>query len=218
MFTGIVTETGTVASLAKRAGGAVLKVRATQAAADARLGDSIAVDGCCLTVTHGEGEILSFDLSAETLDSTTLGGLKPGAMVNIEPALRADGKLGGHFVTGHVDAVGTVRRKLSEGEMLRYEIQAPAEVMRYLVPKGSVAVDGISLTVVAVMENAFSLVVIPHTTAETTLADKGQGARVNLESDIIGKYVRRFLERTGDGGGGLRDVLIRSGFAAGAET
>jgi riboflavin synthase len=193
MFTGIVVGTGEVVSLRRVGGSATLALKAGAVAGGAGVGDSIAIDGVCLTVTAIAGDTLSFDLSGETLGSTTLGELGPGRRVNLEPSLRPDGKLGGHFVTGHVDAVGRIRGKAPEGGMLRYEVEAPPGVMALLVKKGSVAVDGISLTVVDVLRDSFTLVIIPHTAATTTLGAKGPGDRVNLETDIIGKYVMRLL-------------------------
>lgn len=215
MFTGLISETADVVSLKERGGDAVLSLRAANAARDAALGDSISVDGTCLTVTDIRAGVLSFGLSAETLGSTTLGALKPGDRVNIEQSLRADGRLGGHFVTGHVDGVGAVKGKRKLGEAVKYEIGAPPEVMDFLVEKGSVAVDGISLTVVDVLRDSFTVVIIPHTARATTIGAKGPGSRVNLEADIIGKYVKRLIEKKTDqktGGSGLMDALRREGY------
>lgn len=214
MFTGLVTGTAEVVSLRKTGGDAVLSLKAGDAAASAAPGDSIAVDGACLTVTNIRGGDISFDLSSETLRSTTLGGLRPGDRVNVEQSLRADGKLGGHFVTGHVDGVGAVKGKSRLGEAVRYEIGAPQGVMDFLVEKGSVAVDGISLTVVDVLRDSFTVVIIPHTAGATTIGAKGPGSPVNLEADIIGKYVKRFVEKKNDAktGGGLMEALRREGY------
>jgi riboflavin synthase len=205
-----VLELGEVVSFEKKGRAAALAVRAGQVAGDAALGDSIAVNGACLTVTRVEDGVLSFDLSDETLGSTTLGWLKPPDRVNLEPSLRADGRLGGHFVTGHVDAVGRIGSRVKEGGMLRFEIGAPRPVMDLLVEKGSVAVDGISLTVVDVLRESFTLVIIPHTAEVTTLGFKGVGDAVNLEADIIGKYVMRLI-----GGKGLRDAGLMNKLADG---
>jgi riboflavin synthase len=212
MFTGLVTEKGEVVSLRKSGPGAVLTLRAAGVARGAAVGDSISVDGACLTVTGARGAELSFDLSGETLGSTTLGGLRTGDAVNLEPSLRADGKLGGHFVTGHVDAVGRIRAKATEGETVKVEVEAPPMVMDLLVPKGSVAVDGMSLTVVDVLRDSFTVVIIPHTAQVTTIGSKGAGAAVNLEADIIGKYVMRFLKRGENADEGLMKALERGGF------
>jgi riboflavin synthase len=215
MFTGLVSERGEVVSLRRQGGGAVLTVKARGAAGGAAVGDSIAVSGACLTVTGIKGPDVSFDLSEETLGSATLGSLRPGDSVNIEESLRADSKLGGHFVTGHVDAVGKIQSRTSLGDAWKYEIGAPPEVMDFLVEKGSVCVDGISLTVVDVLRDSFTLVIIPHTAEITTLGSRGPGDPVNLEADIIGKYVHRFLKRRKDAGS-LMDTLKREGYV-GAE-
>lgn len=217
MFTGLIVEMWEVESLRPTGTGAALVLRGGPASEDAVVGDSIAINGVCLTVTTLSGGKLSFDVSAETLRSTGLGALKPGRKVNIEPSLRADGKLGGHFVTGHVDAVGKIESITKDGETWRLLIEAPDEVLRYLVDKGSVAVDGISLTVVEVMQGRFSLVVIPHTAEITTIGAKRAGDEVNLEADIIGKYVHRFLSRGADSGSdaenaNLSEALRKSGF------
>jgi len=211
MFTGLVSELGEAVSLRRRARGAALEVRGPETAKGAAVGDSIAISGACLTVTSLKGGTMGFDLSEETLRSTTLGSLKPGDRVNLESSLRADSKLGGHFVTGHVDAVGRIRSKRKEGETFRLEIESPPEVLDFLVEKGSVAVDGISLTVVEVLKDAFTVVIIPHTAEATTAGVKGPGDAVNLEADILGKYVLRFLERA-RGGSGLMKKLAEGGF------
>lgn len=225
MFTGLVTETGAVASLAPRTGGgATLTVKAGAVAQGAEIGDSISISGACLTVTStgGGGGELGFELSGETLKSTTLGALKPGDRVNLEPSLRADQKLGGHFVTGHVDAVGKIRSKRRDGNAEVFEIEAPPAVTGFLVEKGSVALDGISLTVVDVLKDGFTVVIIPHTADVTTIGAKGPGDPVNLEADILSKYVARFLMRAKESGGakGAGDdasfmaSLIKGGFAS----
>jgi riboflavin synthase len=215
MFTGLIVEMWEVESLRPSGTGATIVLKEGPAAKGAEIGDSIAINGVCLTVTSIEHGRLSFDASSETLSSTGLGTLRPGDRVNIEPSLRADGKLGGHFVTGHVDAVGSIRRIEKDGETWRIEVSAPDEVLRYLVDKGSVAVDGVSLTVVKVFEEYFTLVIIPHTAMITTIGEKKTGDGVNLEADIIGKYVYRFLGRDqggSEGGGSLTDALRESGF------
>jgi riboflavin synthase len=195
LFTGIIVDLGTVASLGHKPSGASLTITSEVLAKDAALGDSIAINGACLTVVSRRGNTLSFDLSDETLGSTTLGQLRAGDRVNLEPALRADGKLGGHFVTGHVDAVGRIAAKTMVGDTFKITIEAPESVTDLLVDKGSIAVDGISLTVVEVRKGAVGMVIIPHTAAITTLGFKNAGDRVNLEADIIGKYVARFLNK-----------------------
>lgn len=193
MFTGIIVEKGEIVSLRKKQSGAYLTIKDTAIAKDAATGDSIAINGVCLTVVGIEGDMLSFDLSDETLRSTNLGQLKPGDTVNLEPSLRPDGKLGGHFVTGHIDAVGMIKSKTVAGDAFKVVIAAPAKVTGLIVEKGSIAVDGISLTVVDVSDDTFSIVIIPHTAKVTTMGSKAVGDTVNLESDIIGKYVAKFL-------------------------
>jgi riboflavin synthase len=210
MFTGIITELGEIASLDRKAEGARLTVRAPQTAADAAIGDSISVNGICLTVVEIRGEEISFDVSFETLNSTNLGSLKRGDRINLEPALRPDSKMGGHFVTGHIDGVGKIRSRRRIGNADRIEIEAPAQVLRYLVGKGSVAVDGISLTVVDVLKDAFSIVIIPHTVEMTTIGFKKGGDTVNLEPDILAKYVAKFVLPDSDAS--LMSSLKKSGF------
>jgi len=215
MFTGIITELGEVVSLTKRPGVSVLNVKVPMAASNAVLGDSIAINGVCLTVTDIRGTEISFDLSDETLSASNLGALKPGDRVNIEESLRAGGKLGGHFVSGHVDTVGRIKSRTQVGDTWEFTIEASKDVTKYLVDKGSVAVDGISLTVVKVLKGGFTLVIIPHTAKLTTLGFKGAGDAVNLEADIIGKYVYRFLRKDGSGDAdrSLMETLMREGFA-----
>lgn len=217
MFTGLVAEMGEVVSLKKQAGAAVLTVRAGTIAGEAGAGDSIAVNGACLTVTGVKDRDLSFDLSGETLKSTTLGTLRPADRVNLEPALRADGRLGGHFVTGHVDAVGRITSKSRHGETFKIQIKSPSQVLDLLVEKGSVSVDGISLTVVDVLRDSFTVVIIPHTAEATTIGFKGSGDTVNLEADMLGKYVFKFLglnepRRRGSGDDVLKKKLLEEGY------
>ena len=212
MFTGIIIETGTV-RLVKRTGGVTrLSVVIPSIYKDAVIGDSIAINGVCLTVVDISDNILSFELSDETLSSTNLGELRKDEKVNLEPALRADGKLGGHFVTGHVDSIGTIRSKKRIGDTIEIDIEAPESIMQYLIDKGSVAVDGISLTVVKVFNNSFRLVIIPHTETVTNIGEKKSGSSVNLETDIIGKYIKKFLP--GDKDTSIMNKLIDSGFIA----
>ncbi len=195
MFTGLVVELGTVAALKLSSSGAKLSVSAPEVSKGVVLGGSVSVNGACLTVTAINGQTLEFDISAETLRSTSLGGLKPGDRVNLEPALRAQDSLGGHIVSGHVDVVGSIRSKTRAGDAWKVEIKASAGFVGLLVQKGSVTVDGISLTVVDLLEDAFTVVIIPHTARNTTIGFKEPPSPVNLEADIIGKYVARFLER-----------------------
>lgn len=213
MFTGLILETGKTSSLKKRSGGAVLSLTADEVTAASVIGDSISVNGVCLTVVGKDGNELAFDLSEETLKSTNLGGLRAGDTVNLEPSLRPDSRIGGHFVTGHVDAAGTVRSKTNVGDMIKFEIAAPEKVLRFLVEKGSVAVDGISLTVVDILKDSFTLIIIPHTAKMTTLGFKGPGETVNIEADILGKYVAKFLNKPAARDTGLMKTLMEEGYA-----
>jgi len=214
MFTGLVTDTGELVSLRPEQGGAALEIRAATVR-EAAIGDSIAISGTCLTVTSIQADVMRFHASGETLKATTLGELRPGERVNLELSLRPSDRMGGHFVTGHVDAVGRIKNKTPAGQDTRYVIEAPQEVLKYLVDKGSVTVDGISLTVVEVLRDAFTLVIIPHTLEVTTLGTKGPGERVNLEADIIGKYVHRYLHKGKNPDDALMESLGKHGFRDG---
>jgi riboflavin synthase len=184
MFTGLVREVGRVVSFED----GQLRIESELAAA---IGDSVSIAGCCLTVVDGDRKTLAFDAVPETLARTTLGRLGPGAAVNLEPALRAGEPLGGHYVQGHVDAVGRVRSVEPEGEGRRAWFDAPADVLRYCVEKGSVAVDGVSLTVADVDDEGFAVALVPHTLAVTTLGSLAPGQEVNLEADVLAKYVEK---------------------------
>ena len=203
MFTGIVREVGVVRSVEADGEGARVAVEAPRTAESATLGDSVAVAGVCLTVTANGGGTLSFDAVPETLRRTSLGRLEPGARVNVEGALRAGEPLGGHIVQGHVDGVGTVRSLEPEGEGARLTVEIPGELHRYCVEKGSVAVEGVSLTVATLGEKTVEIALVPHTLAETTLGALGPGDPVNLEVDVLAKYVERLLApRDPPGAGG----------------
>lgn len=193
MFTGIVECLGTVKALTPRGADAVLRVETSMKLDDLSLGDSISVSGACLTVTQFTQGGFTVDVSAETLSKTTLGSMRPGDPVNLEKALRLDSFLGGHLVLGHVDCVGLMRERTlrSNSIVCAFEIEAPFE--RYIVEKGSVTVDGISLTVNRCEKNRFHVSIIPHTAEKTTLGFKKVGDRVNLETDILGKYVEKLL-------------------------
>ena len=197
MFTGIIEELGSVRAIDRREGGARLEIAASTVLADARAGDSIAVNGCCLTVVDRGDGWWAADAVIETLERTALGSLERGDPVNLERPLRLSDHLGGHLVQGHVDAVGHVaaRTPLADGST-RFTFSAPPDALRYVVEKGSVAVDGISLTVAALGDDSFDVAVIPHTLAVTTLGHKERGAAVNLEADLIAKYVERLLVPT----------------------
>jgi riboflavin synthase len=184
VFTGLVREVGTVVSL----DGGRLRIASS---IEAAIGDSVAIDGVCLTVVDGDRSTLAFDAVPETLARTTLGQLVPGAAVNLEPALRAGEALGGHYVQGHVDGVGRVRSVEPEGDGKRLWVDPPAEILRYCAEKGSVAVDGVSLTVAAVDGEGFAVALIPHTLEATTLGSLAPGDEVNLEADVLAKYVER---------------------------
>ena len=195
MFTGLVVETGELISLERTGESARLTLRAPATGPSAQIGDSIAVNGCCLTVTVRDGERVSFDLLAETLRLTNLGALSPGAKVNLEPALGAGAKLGGHFVQGHVDTAAEVLDFSPHGSDFRLEVALPAEFAQYVASKGSIAVDGISLTVAEVHDASFVCWIIPHTREVTNLAARKKGGRVNLEFDLLAKYVERIVAR-----------------------
>lgn len=215
MFTGIVEEVGTVARVKRGQHSAVLAIRAETVLEGARIGDSIAVNGVCLTVAALGGGSFSADVMHETLDRSALAGLAPGAPVNLERAMPANGRFGGHIVAGHVDGVGIIRRVRRDGTAIWYTVEAASEVLRYVVEKGSIAMDGISLTVAAVSEAEFSVSAIPHTVAQTVLRARRAGDLVNLEADIIGKYVEKLLRPAPErqlGSAITREFLTRHGF------
>ncbi|MDO8281509.1 MAG: riboflavin synthase [Thermodesulfovibrionia bacterium] len=191
MFTGLVEALGNITSIEKTSNGMRLSMKPSTDM-EVRIGDSIAVNGVCLTATTDKKDII-FDVSPETMQSTNLGGLKVNQKVNLERALRLSDRLGGHMVTGHVDAAGKIREKKREGEYTFYTFEAPSEILRYIVKKGSVAIDGISLTVTGLDSRSFSVAIIPHTLTATNIGGKDKGDTVNIEIDIIGKYVEKFL-------------------------
>jgi riboflavin synthase len=195
VFTGLIIEMGEIVSSQKRSGGMVLSVKSNTLAPTAQDGDSISVNGVCLTAVNKNNNILTFDLSKETITSTNLGMLKVGDKVNLEPSLSTTSKIGGHFVTGHVDGIGRICLKENIGDMMKIRIEAPQKIMKFFVEKGSVAVDGISLTIVDIFNDSFTVVIIPHTSKYTTIGLKTLGDTVNIEADIIGKYVAKFLNR-----------------------
>jgi riboflavin synthase len=195
VFTGIVQELGVLAGAEEAAGGRALVVRAPETASRTAVGDSVAINGCCLTATAIDGKDIAFHAVPETIARTTLGDLEPGDRVNVESALRAGDELGGHYVQGHVDAVGRIQSVEAEGDGLRVFVEAPEDVLRYCVEKGSVTVDGVSLTIAELAQDAFAVALVPHTLAATTLAAAQPGQRVNLEADVLAKYVERLLPR-----------------------
>jgi len=195
MFTGIVRERGRVTSVDERAEGIRLLIEAPATARDAAVGDSIALSGVCLTVTAAENGTIAFDAVPETLARSSLGALRAGAEVNVEPALRAGEPLGGHYVQGHVDAVGSVRSVDREPDGgVRIWFDAPREILRYLVDKGSIAVDGVALTITHIDDAGFAVALVPYTLEATTLGSTATGDSVNLEVDVLAKYVERLLK------------------------
>ena len=201
MFTGIVETVGKVLSAEPRGESVCIRVEAPSVCEGTRVGDSVAIDGACLTVTEvGEGW-LAFDAIRETLDKTALARLAPGSRVNLERAMRADGRLDGHIVQGHVDDTGAVRELRRRGEDVQLFVRCSEEFARLLVEKGSVAISGVSLTVVGIEEAGFDVALIPHTLEVTTLGDLAPGDPLNLEADVLGKYVLRYLERVLPGRG-----------------
>jgi riboflavin synthase len=197
MFTGIVEEAGVIEKITPTKKSIEMTVRANVCGRGVKVGDSVAVNGCCLTAVkisaRGKSKLIQFDLLQESWSRTNFQFAKPGSLVNLERSLRANGELGGHFVTGHVDGLGKIIRWERAGKDHVLDIAAPAEVMRYLVFKGSVAVDGISLTVASVQKKSFRIWIIPHTFDVTVLRERKVGDAVNLEADLLGKYVEKFL-------------------------
>ncbi len=200
MFTGLIETQGIITRADRVTGGAQLEVYAPEFGRDMAIGDSIAVDGACLTVARFIRGAFVADVSEETLAKTTLGGLKQGSKVNLERALRLSDRLGGHIVTGHVDGVGRLLLRHPAGNSTVYQFQVPAPLLEYVVPKGSIAIDGISLTVVQIRGESIAAAVVPHTEDATTLKEKPIGAPVNVEVDMLAKYVKRFV-----------DIQVRSG-------
>lgn len=215
MFTGLIETQGVVTHVQKVSGGAQIQIYAPEFGRDMALGDSIAVDGACLTVSQFQRGAFVADVSDETLSKTTLGQLRQSGKVNLERALRLSDRLGGHMVTGHVEGVGRLLLRHPAGNSTIYQFQVPPALMEYVVPKGSIAVDGISLTIAQIRGESFAASVVPHTEEVTTLRDKPIGAPVNIEVDVMAKYVKRFVDlylATGEPGPdvgrrGLGDML-----------
>jgi riboflavin synthase len=195
MFTGLIEEVGWVREIRTEGDLVRLRIAGPETAAGLAIGDSVSVDGACLTVTRLQGRWFEVELSAETLTRTTLGGLAPSDPVNLERPCRPTDRLGGHIVTGHVDGVGTILDIQQVGGMWRFSFRYPEVLRPLLVEKGSIAVDGISLTIAGLRDAAFDVAVVPYTYSHTTLGKKGVGRRVNLEADLIGKYVIRYLDQ-----------------------
>jgi len=197
MFTGIVEETGVVSSVSSRAGVIRLRIRAPRLSAGVSLGDSVSISGVCLTVTAAEKDHFEVDVVSETARRSTFRRVNVGALVNLERAMRQDGRFGGHLVTGHVDGVGRIIKFVRKGRSAEIEINCPQELMRYVVRKGSVAIDGVSLTVAQVFGSRVKIAVVPLTLENTTLGEKRTGDEVNVETDLLGKYVERQVSSSG---------------------
>lgn len=193
MFTGIIEEVGSVASIRKGAHSCVLTVNASRVLEDVHLGDSIATNGVCLTVTSFTSHSFSADVMHETLNRSSLGSLHIGSPVNLERAMLAGGRFGGHIVSGHIDGIGTISSIKEDDNAVWYTVEAPSSILRYIIEKGSITLDGISLTVAKVTNSNFSVSIIPHTRVQTNLASKKVGDVLNLENDLVGKYVERLM-------------------------
>lgn len=211
MFTGIIENLATVIKLSLKAGGATLLLDIRSFGDGLKLGESIAINGVCLTVKEIKGDVGGFDVSSETLKKTTLGKLRNAEKVNIERALKVGDRLGGHFVTGHVDGIGTVKEKKQASEQCTMSFSVENKFTDMMIEKGSVAVDGISLTIVNLVDGAFSVALIPYTLSSTTLGFKKVGDQVNIEIDMMGKWVKKILKKE-DVGGMTREQLTEQGF------
>lgn len=198
MFTGIIEEIGTIEDVRQQGDAMVMKLAAKRILADAKLGDSIAVNGVCLTVTSFTAGSFTVDIMPETVRATSLQGLGRGEKVNLERAMRAGGRFGGHFVSGHVDGIGTIIAKKPEHNAVYYQIAVSPELRHYMVAKGSVAVDGTSLTIFSVDDHSFTISIIPHTLTETIIGAKSVGDKVNIECDMVGKYIEQFIRKRFD--------------------
>lgn len=212
MFTGIIEEIGKIRGIQKGASSAVLSVQASEIMADIHLGDSIAVNGVCLTVTSISSDGFTADVMHETLNRSSLGSLRTGSPVNLERAMAANGRFGGHIVSGHIDGTGMVSDIRRDDNAVWYTIKTPASVLRYIIEKGSIAVDGISLTVARVYEDSFSISIIPHTASLTTLSSRRVGDSVHLENDCIGKYVERLMGKELKNRNITAEFLAKHGF------
>ena len=213
MFTGIIEEVGAVRRIERGAKGARLTIAAKTVLEGTRIGDSIATNGVCLTVTDLTADSFSADVMAESLRRSGLGALQAGSPVNLERAMPLDGRFGGHIVSGHIDGTGTLASLRREDNAVWLTVRAAPSLLRYIVEKGSVAIDGVSLTVAAVDETGFSVSIIPHTGAQTILLGKKPGDTVNLECDVIGKYVEKLLGPYGQAQGGITmEFLAQNGF------
>ena len=198
MFTGIVEEIGRIKAVAPGAKSSVLTIEGDVIFSDLKIGDSVAVNGVCLTATTIQGNTFTADVMHETLDRSGLGKLSAGSAVNLERAMAADGRFGGHIVSGHIDGTGVITGLRQDDNAVWYTIQCEPQILRYIVEKGSITIDGISLTVAKVTQKDFSVSIIPHTAKVTILGSKRQGDQVNLENDIIGKYVEKLMQPSDD--------------------
>lgn len=212
MFTGIIEEVGKIKGIKKGAASAVLTIEAIKVLEDVSLGDSIAVNGVCLTVTSFTGKEFTADVMHETISRSSLGALRSGSPVNLERAMKADGRFGGHIVSGHIDGTGRITDIKRDDNAIWYTIGCESNIMRYIVEKGSIAIDGISLTVAKEEGTAFKVSIIPHTAEETTLSLKKTGDIVNLENDCIGKYVEKLLVPYQESNGITKEFLMQNGF------
>lgn len=213
MFTGLIEETGTVCEACRNGNASFIRIAAEKVLEGTKVGDSIAVNGVCLTVTEHDGKIFRADVMNETLSRSSLGTLKQGSKVDLERAMSAEGRFGGHIVSGHIDGTGTVSNIKQDGIAVRYTISADEKLLRYIVEKGSVTLDGISLTVAAVTDTDFTVSVIPHTAEQTILPYKKVGDIINIETDIIGKYVEKLLRPAEPKKSGVTmEQLMKNGF------
>ncbi|MBQ2116316.1 MAG: riboflavin synthase [Lachnospiraceae bacterium] len=213
MFTGIVEELGEVSAMARGRDSMVLTIKAKTIMSDLKLGDSVSTNGVCLTVTEKGSDYYKADVMHETMNRSSLGKLKPGSHVNLERAMSAEGRFGGHIVSGHIDGTGSITSIKKDDNAVWYTIDAPENIMRYIIEKGSIAIDGISLTVAKVTDKDFSVSIIPHTIKETTLGEKRVGDIVNLENDLIGKYVEKLITISPKKSGNIdKEFLLRNGY------
>lgn len=213
MFTGIIEEVGTVKAVQHSGNSSFIRIEAKKVLEDVHLGDSIAVNGVCLTVTQFDSTTFQADVMNETLSRSSLGTLTNGSPVNLERAMAAGGRFGGHIVSGHIDGTGSIADIRNDGIAVWYTVSAKPEILRYIVEKGSIAIDGISLTVAKVTESTFSVSIIPHTASQTILGTKKVGDTVNLENDIVGKYVEKLMKPAETEKSGVSmEMLAKNGF------
>lgn len=213
MFTGIIEDQGKVTSIKKDANSMEITISTPKIVSDARLGDSIAVNGVCLTITHFNKDEMTVDVMPETVKATTIHELKLGDFVNLERAMSANGRFGGHLVSGHVDGVGTIKSKRPVSNAVYIEIEIAKELLTNCIPKGSITIDGTSLTLFHVTDSSITVSLIPHTYTETILGRKGVGEKVNIETDMLGKYVLHHLKKTEQQGSNITmDFLRQNGF------